>query len=58
MDLISFDCEEGLFPDVGTARVSDVRKEEEGGKHGSIWQNRVFNLVLKGFLTLYLIKTL
>ena len=29
-----------------------------GGKHGSIWQNCVSNPVLKGFLTLYLIKTL
>ena len=27
-----------------------------GGKNGSIWQNYVLNPVLKGFLTLYLIK--
>ena len=29
-----------------------------GGKHGSIWQNCLSNRVLKGFLSLYLTKTL
>ena len=29
-----------------------------GCKHGSIWQNCVFNPILKGFLALYLVKTL